>query len=481
MLSGKTILICGANGKSGRAAAELVLSLGARVVLSDAKPAMGAPPAGAPEMLEDFRGRPEAELIDEVDPQMVLTAPGVPLSGEVFERARNKNIPIHGESDFAAGILAGKERPPFLIGITGTDGKSTTTALLAHLISNATRLTAVPCGNYGLPLSTLALNWERESADVLVVECSSFQLEPTRDFHPAIAMVLNLARDHLDRYPDMSAYLRAKLRIAENQTPDDLFLAPDSILSAMHRLPEMVSLKPRVRVPDPAEAEGGAISFRGEPLDLADFPPAGLHNRLNLLFALTALEDLLERRSGAGAGEPEDAANTDAYLGRDALTNALRTFHGLPHRLEHVARLDGIEYVNDSKATTVQAMLTAIKAYRTDSDCRVYLLCGGRDKDGDFSILPFGDDSIRFLPFGEAGPKIARAGSAAGTEPTVLSDLKIAFKAARESAELDGKTDSRKAVVLLSPGCASFDAYGSYEKRGEHFKELVGEIRESPS
>jgi UDP-N-acetylmuramoylalanine--D-glutamate ligase len=388
--------------------------------------------------------RQDPALIDELRPHIVVTAPGVPLSLPIFDRARSFGIPVYGENDFAYHLLnISGRRMPFVIGITGTDGKSTTTALLAHLIAEGAGLSALPCGNYGLPLSQMVL--EGKDYDALVVELSSYQLEPLTHFHPQISILLNVAEDHMDRYSGREGYLRAKLRILELQNDRDLFLSSGSLIeeAAASRREIAKADGPVMRDIDTIERPFG--------LPFEEFAARmglrGIHNLRNLRFALVALENMMERL----LIRPE----------RGRLLSAVERFRGLPHRFETVLERGPLLFINDSKATTVHAVVSALESI---PDRRVFLLLGGKNKGLDFTELNRYTGRVEFFCFGESGPEIAEMLQS----PIVYPGLEEAFRAAL--ARMTGAADG---VLLLSPGCASFDAYGSYAERGEHFRRLV--------
>lgn len=542
--AGSNILICGAGGLSGRSLAELCLRLGANVILSDRNAeadlteALSAALKTSPDRLIDARPREDRDLLVDYGVQYVITGPGVPLSNDLFQAAREAKIPVRGENDFASEVIVHAcERAmlpsPLIVGVTGTDGKSTTVAMLAHLVNEATGLRAIACGNFGLPLSRLALDSFPEDGPaklppVLVVECSSFQLELVESFHPDVAVVLNIADDHLDRYVDRQAYLDAKLNIVNCQNERDVFLASKAVFAQTGTrkyltLPDQsgssnggsrpnseadVSGEPReadeandtlqvhpgrprlVVVPTVTEEPVPALlQYRGrDVLAATEFPLPGIHNQENLRFALRALEFL------------EDASVhylRGMHVNLERLAGAIRTFHGLPHRME-VCRPDAgdsdpVVFLNDSKATTVQAVVAALDSFTAPGQ-RVFLLCGGRAKGADFGELG-GRANVELFPYGEAGPQIAeRTGTNA-----VHADLQSAFaaalnaangynQAARNASSAENNTSSGdseetpasanpQAIILLSPGCASYDAYSSYETRGEHFRNLVSQCQ----
>ncbi len=414
--------------------------LGAKVFVSDQDdrtiPEYAALAASG--KIQDLRPRDDAALIDECLPlDMVVTAPGVPLSQPMFVRAREKGIPVYGENDFGYEILSKRwKKPPLVCAITGTDGKSTTTALLDHL-ARAAGVTSVPCGNFGTPLSSLVGGPETQ---LLSLECSSFQLEPARFLHANAAVILNLSQDHMDRYRNLDEYLEAKLNVTRNQTSSDVLIAPAWILDRAKGPFRRISMESLPQRP--------VLQFRGQDLcDAREFRLTGSHNRSNLEVALAALDDLCRR-----AGHDVE---------REKLAQAIREFRGLPHRMETVLEKEGVLYVNDSKATTVQAVCSGLTAF---SGRRVALLCGGYDKGLHYGELA-GFANVELFPFGAAGPKIQQDTKCA----RLYSDLKQALGAAREYCR------QSSGVVYLGPACASYDAYNSYEERGEHFKSLVRE------
>lgn len=537
---GATVLICGAAGLSGRSLAELCLRLGATVVLSDRSAETDLGPvltaaldAQAPDdspylnRLIDARPREDAGLLDDFDFAMVLTAPGVPLSSQLFQVARGRGLPIRGENDFGCeAIFKAMEQQmlpaPLIVALTGTDGKSTTAALIAHLVNGATGLEAIACGNFGLPLSRLVLDSFPEDGPsslppVLVIECSSFQLELVESLHPDVAMILNLADDHLDRYPGRAEYLAAKLNIIARQNERDILLAPRSIYAeaglpidevarvlpetapspsaqSAEEPPSVVSAeldedsggdalqvrigRPRtIAVPTVAEvASAEELVYAGKTFArLADFPLSGLHNQENLRFALLALEGLEVASRHYLRG---------LHVNRERLAAAVASFAGLPHRMQLVTPGPALRNrmpargrllaINDSKATTVQAVAAALASCQQPHQ-RAFVLLGGRAKGTDFGQLADFHEWECFA-YGEAGPQIAeRLGSA-----PVFADLPAAYRAAadaailwlNEASEAETETEA-EAVLLLSPGCASYDAYASYQARGGHFCELV--------
>lgn len=477
---GRTVLVCGASGRSGRAAARLCLHLGARVVLSDrvmptnaGEPASGESWEGAASgQLLDARPREDAALLIAYRPDFLIVAPGVPLTNEIFVKAEALGIPVFGENDYAFGALKARDDLSFLA-ITGTDGKSTTTAMTAHLIREGLGRPAVECGNFGLPLSEIALS-EPDPGTVLVVECSSFQLEPTVFFRPLAAALLNVAPDHQDRYRDQEAYLAAKLRIARNLTPDDILFAPlsmRSMLAARSDLPlaptyidcspgrewsssEQVAQVAGQPAGEVARAPQSQAVYEDETYARALRLP-GAHNRCNLLFALALCESF--------------AKKVGLSLSSERLLAAIESFRGLPHRMELVGEVSGIRVINDSKATTMQAVTRAVEAFGQGEG--LHHLIGGRSKGADFSSIRGLAPAARIYPFGEAAGEIARVLEQAESFGT----LRAALAAAVQSALLAGAGGTLQ-VILLSPGCSSFDEFHSFEDRGLRFKQYAREL-----
>jgi UDP-N-acetylmuramoylalanine--D-glutamate ligase len=450
-LKSKRVLVAGGLGKSGRAAAKLLCDLGAHVIFTDSDAEAELPveimQEAAHGRLTDVRPREDQALLDELQPDMIVLAPGVPLKNQIFLSAHTKRIAVYGENDLAAGLIQEQwTKKPHVVAITGTDGKSTTTALVAHLFAACqTNNLAMPCGNFGTPLSSLVLLPEAKRPDVLAVECSSFQLEPAYFMHAHCAMILNLSQDHLDRYAALSEYLLAKLNILRNQTEEDSFLAPSALLSEAKGPARMQSLESLRYVRE----EGIFFPASGERIaELSDFRLPGMHNRANLNCALFALEDYAGRRG--------------ITVNRDHLRELIRGFKGLPHRMEIAGEKDGILFVNDSKATTVQAVISGLTAF---AGKKVALLAGGYDKGLVYTELSGRADVL--LPFGQAGPKIA---ADTGTKEH-FDTLEHALQKAVEVMSARGG-----GVVYLGPACASYDAYNSYEERGRHFCDLVAKI-----
>ena len=350
----------------------------------------------------------DAGLVNGVD--LLVKSPGVPAEAPLVVAARERGVPVWSEIELASRLL-----PNPILGVTGTNGKTTTAEWLGFMLG------APVAGNVGRALSEL--DGEVEPEQLIVVELSSFQLEDVDRFRPRIAVLLNLEPDHLDRHGSFEAYRDAKLRIFENQTEADTAVVPRDLDHEVRAQRVEFAADDRL----PAEP-----SFRGA------------HNRENAAAAVAAAR-------AAGAGEEE-------------IIRGLRDFRGVPHRLEVVAELGGVEYVNDSKATNVAATLRALAAYEDEP---VRLILGGSRKGEDFAPLAaaLGPNVRAVYVIGETADELARA-----IPDTIRAgDLATAVERAATAAQ-PGE------VVLLSPACASYDQFRDFEERGEEFKRLVANL-----
>jgi UDP-N-acetylmuramoylalanine--D-glutamate ligase len=445
--SGKTVLVVGA-ARSGLASARFLVSRGAQVTLTDSQDTPELREGVAP-LLQSARielGGHNRDGFRHCD--LVVVSPGVPLSLPEFEISRRAGIPVIAEVELAFRHLKGT-----ILGITGSNGKTTTTALTAELL-RAGGVRAFAAGNIGQALIGFADG--STSEDVYVTELSSFQLEGICTFRPKVAALLNLSPDHLDRYAGFEDYIRAKMRIFMNQQRSDFAVLnlDDPRTSVM--APE-ISARPlwfsRAREADAgAFVRTGSVVYRDAAGDralfaIADVALKGQHNMENVLAACA-----LALLGGADSG---------------ALRDAVRRFRGVEHRLEWVAEIDGVQYFNDSKATNVDATIKSLEAFPGG----ICLIAGGRDKGGDFGALrPLVSKRVKHvILIGEAAGKIREA--LAGTvEMSEAASLPEAVAACRRLAR-------RGDVVLLAPACASFDMFQNYEQRGRVFKEAVRSIQ----
>ncbi|MDX6607973.1 MAG: UDP-N-acetylmuramoylalanine--D-glutamate ligase [Solirubrobacterales bacterium] len=378
----------------------------------------------------------------------LVKSPGVPHDALVVQAARERGTQVTGELELAWRMI-----PNAFCAVTGTNGKTTTSELIGHLYRTAGRPVAV-AGNVGTPLASIVGAIDPDAT--VVCESSSFQLEDTSFFSPECAVFINLAPDHLDRHGTLEDYLAAKLRIFANQGNDDAAVYNGQTPELQGR--DLGGCARLVRF-CPAEEPG------------AD-PDCELSMRDGVIFA--ADEPLLraEELQLLGAHNVENAMAAAAAalasgLSRDAVAEGLRTFQGVRHRLERVRELNGVLYVNDSKATNVASAVAGIRAF----DGGVRLIAGGRAKQESFAPLAdaVGERCVACYLIGEAAERMAAElapAADAGVQVSELGSLESALEAAAADAE-PGE------VVLLSPACSSFDAFKDFEERGDRFRELV--------
>jgi UDP-N-acetylmuramoylalanine--D-glutamate ligase len=442
-LKGKRVLVVGL-ARTGLATALFCAARGAMVTAVDAKT--------AGELGEAAQSLTEAGVRLELGSnaasvlqgqELVIPSPGVPADAPLLQKARALGLRLWSEIELADQFLHGK-----LVGITGSNGKTTTTAWVHHILRLA-EFSTVLAGNIGTPL--VAHVAETTDHTVTVAELSSFQLELIENFRPNIAVFLNLSPDHLDRHKTMAAYGAAKARIFENQTAEDFaVLNADDNASAAYApsRPQVFWCSRKMEVRQGAFVRGGEIIFRSrgqeeEVLPAGEIPLPGAHNLDNALAAIVAA-----RLAGA---QPAQVAS------------GIRSFEGVEHRIEFVAEVQGVRYYNDSKATNVDATRKALDSFPG----RILVILGGKDKDSDYTQLrdALREKAILALLIGAAADKIAKQieGSVATRRTGTLEGaVDTAFHAAHPGD-----------VVLLAPACASFDQFENYEHRGRVFKELV--------
>jgi UDP-N-acetylmuramoylalanine--D-glutamate ligase len=453
-INGQHIVVVGL-ARSGLAVARFLKARGARVTVTDQ-----AAEAGLAAFVEQARqlgielelGGHRQSTFKRAD--LIVLSPGVPHDQPHFEKARDAGKPVIGEVELAFRFI----RAP-IVAVTGTNGKTTTTELIGRMLASS-GLRVFVGGNIGNPLIEIA--GRDEELDVIVAEISSFQLDTIETFRPHVAVLLNISADHLDRYADLDAYARSKARIFMNQTEDDvavcngidpLVLDACRLAESRHRYffsapPANGSQPPPGAIITPRQI---AVSMPGRiegRIELEHCNLLGPHNRENIAAAgLAAL---------AAGGSLE------------GVQKALDEFETLSHRLEPVGTVDGVHFVNDSKATNVDAVIRALECF----DRPVVLIMGGRNKGYDFTPL---QDHVRqkvkkLIAIGEAKTQILDClGSMPAEGARDAADLSqavaLAFSAARPEE-----------TVLLSPACASFDMFGSYAERGDTFRRLVGAL-----
>ena len=384
---------------------------------------------------------------------LVVVSPGVPTEQPVFETARQHGAEIIGELELASRWVQGP-----IVAITGTKGKSTTTTLLGRMFKESGRNVLVG-GNIGVPLSAQV---DASTPDTVhVVEVSSFQLETTVTFRPWIALWLNFADDHLDRHPTVEAYAAAKARIFANQRPTDFAVvnADDTTVMARSRgiAARRVMFSPKGELAEGFLIDGDWIVKR---------TARGAPTTVERLIPVSAVE--LTGRHMLNNVVAAAAVATVAGVPTGAMTHALRGFHGLEHVMEPVGRIGDVRFVNDSKATNVEAARRSIESF----EGAVVALVGGRFKGGDLRELraPLSERGRAVIAIGEAASLVRDA--LHDVVPVVIaSSMSEAVAQAYDAARPDG-------VVLLAPACASFDWFKDYAERGRVFKEEVGGLRE---
>lgn len=447
-MKGKSVLVVGL-ARSGVALVNYLAAEGAEVTLTDLKTEVELADvlAELPDGIKTHLGG-QPDTADGHD--LLILSPGVPPTIPLVVEARKSGIEVIGELEFGYRQTCA----PF-IGITGTNGKTTTTSLVGYLFKLAEREHAV-VGNIGTPVISRVKDLSEEGW--FVCEVSSFQLETIVDFAPRIAAILNITPDHLNRHGSMAAYVEAKSRLFENQTYTDWVvlnyddpyaralgkIAPSNVLyfSRKEKLANGVYL----------DGESIAVSENGEHLELlkrSELSLPGDHNLENALAAVAI-----------------------AYLAKipfKTIVKGLRHFAGVPHRIEKIATCGGVTYYNDSKATNPEAAIVGLKAF----DVPVHLLAGGMDKGSDFTAFArFMKGRVkRAALIGETRESLAR--SIATEAPQVETET---FENLDEAVGWLASGAESGEVVLLSPACASWDMYESYEHRGDHFRTRVGEL-----
>jgi UDP-N-acetylmuramoylalanine--D-glutamate ligase len=449
-LKGKKVLVVGL-GKSGLAAALFLRHRGAQVTVSDVRSAE-ALAKDIPALLDEgiMVETGGHGLLTFRRQDLIVVSPGVPLNTPELAQVKSFGLPVIGELELAARFIKGR-----ILAITGSNGKTTTTALVGEILKTADMPTLVG-GNIGVPVIGLVDESTDETWSVL--EVSSFQLESTYEFHPSIAVILNITPDHLDRHGSFENYALAKERIFAEQGEDDFV-----VLNADNSRAAEAAARSKAKVywfsvehsvPQGAWLEDGHLVYRSAPdmpaedvMLLQGIPLKGTHNVENVLAALCAA-----RLAGAPA---------------EAIRAAIESFRAVEHRLEFVARVNGVEFYNDSKATNVDATAKAVAAFESG----IHLILGGKDKGSDYFVL---------APLLRARARaIYTIGSAAAKIESQLrgvvsihscQTLDVAVSAAANAARPGD-------VVLLAPACSSYDQFENYEHRGRIFKELVGERR----
>jgi len=442
-VSGQRVVVVGA-ARSGVAAAHLLVARGASVVLTDTREAI--------EPADELRragvvlelGGHRAETLNSAD--LIVLSPGVSPRQADVATARAAGVPVIGEVELASRWLAGR-----IVAITGTKGKSTTTTLIGLMLAEG-GLKAAVGGNIGVPLSAQVA---ASTPDVIhVIEASSFQLETTEQFRPWIAVLLNLSADHLDRHASIEEYAAAKGRIFANQQADDFAVvnvddAPSQALARTRA--RLVPLSPSAAIADGIVVTPDAIAHRRAGVDTPLVPVSAVR-----LLGRHLLTDV-----AAAAAVAEIAG-----VGPEAMVRAVEGFTGLEHALEPVSSIQGVGFVNDSKATNIESAARAIESI----DQGLVVILGGRFKGGDFGALraPLVARQASVVAIGEAAPLVtaALATSVPVRDAASMDDaVRLGFAMAPPGG-----------TVLLAPACASFDMFVDYAERGRRFKDAVARL-----
>ncbi len=445
----KNITVIGL-GLSGTASAKLANHLGARVFASD--PSDNYHICNNAMMLLEHHIASETGLHSDkiYDSELWVISPGIPKNSPIIQKAQEIGIPIVSEIEFASWFTNSP-----IIAVTGSNGKTTTVNIL-YKMCQSDRINTLMAGNIGIPFSSRVLD-ERTNPkknSTYILEISSFQMEFVKHFHPKIAVYTNLSADHLDRHGTMDEYINMKLEMVKNMGPGDhiVYNADDPQLNVLFK-DNNTNLKPF------SISQSGMTysldskyinSVHGEKIiALEEISLHGQHNLLNILAAATT-------------------SNIMGILNQQ-IADVMKNFTGIEHRLEKVATIDGIIYINDSKATNLESVNAAIDSF----DIPIILILGGRNKGADFRLLlpHIKSSHVRdIVSYGEAGEHILNAIGDA-VRSVQVTDLNSAVERARTLATPGD-------VVLLSPGCASFDEFSNFEERGEYFKSRVLRLKD---
>ena len=451
-LKEKNVLVFG-SGISGVAASRLLLKKGANVILYDGNASLDEKRIRE-EILDGIKGSvkmilgelPE-EVLETLD--LIVMSPGVPTDLPVVDRMREKNIPVWGEIELA--YVSGKGD---VLAITGTNGKTTTTALLGEIMKNYRDSTFV-VGNIGNPYTDIVLDTRADS--VIVAEMSSFQLESIHTFRPKVSAVLNITPDHLNRHHTMDAYIAAKLNVARNQTGEDTCVLnyEDEVTRGFAEKvnAKVLYFSSQRKLEKGIYLEDGSIvcSIDGTPAAVChidELKLLGTHNHENVMAA---------------------AAMAAAYgVPMEIIRKTVKEFPGVEHRIEFVAEKNGVAYYNDSKGTNPDAAIKGIEAMKRPT----LLIGGGYDKESSYDewIQAFGGKVKKLVLLGATREKIKETAERLGFCDIILADT---FEEAVETCVKYARPGD---AVLLSPACASWGMFKNYEERGDKFKELVNQL-----
>ena len=446
-VTGKQVTVLGA-ARSGISAAILLAKHEANVLVSEIDRERMVPDLLAlfdeHHISYEFGGHSEAVFRSD----FVILSPGIPTASPIVTELNLRDIPVYSEIEAASWFT---ESP--IIAVTGSNGKTTTTSLIADML-NRSGIPAIACGNIGNAFSGAVYTAiVSGSHPMYVTEVSSFQLETIKHFKPHVAVILNISPDHLDRYDSFLDYALTKCRILINQEESDFAVLnrDDATINAHASTRAFVIPVSEKKLPDTiAYFEGNVFSFRigttWYQLDKNDIKLFGVHNEYNIATAASAVSPFIKDHTG--------------------VFESLQHFESIPHRIEFSGEAANIRFYNDSKATNTEAVIMALRSFNSP----LHLILGGRDKDSDFTLLtPYLSQRDSLYVIGEAGNKILQQLSA--FSPLPCGDLETAVMTAFRNAQPGD-------AILLSPACASFDQYADYEARGDHFKRIVRSIME---
>ena len=433
---GKKVLVCGM-ARSGQSAAALLCDLGANVTAQDLNENIKWAYNPFAKGMALYLGQNPDKIIHEFD--LVVISPGLSIYLPFIEKARELGIPVWGETELAFRLC-----PCPVIGITGTNGKTTVTTLVGEILKLHNPKTIV-AGNIGIPLTSLVQGLTPDG--YVVAEISSFQLETAVDFKPNISAVLNMTPDHLDRHRNMETYIQMKARIFQNQRhPDIAVLNYDN--------PITQAMKPPCGVmwfSESTQLEKGVCLWDGS------IYAGGQH-----IVSLEGLNIIAENALAA------TALALSAGVPIEHIAAGIRAFRVVPHRLEHVASIGGVEYFNDSKATNPNAAIKALESIKKP----IVLIGGGYDKDADFTpwVEAFHGKVTQLILIGQTAPKIIEICKEKGFAPYQEA------KTMEEAVEMATSLATHGQAVLLSPACASFDMFKDFEERGDVFRQMIKDI-----
>ncbi|OMH41134.1 UDP-N-acetylmuramoyl-L-alanine--D-glutamate ligase [Desulfurobacterium indicum] len=382
-----------------------------------------------------YDDREDCEIPEDVS--FVIKSPGIPQSHPVVSCFREKNVEILGEVEIASRYMKGK-----IVGITGTNGKSTTTALVYHVLKKLWKGKVFIGGNFGIPVSEFAP--ETDKTSISVIELSSYQIEDLKDFKCDVSTILNITPDHLNRYKTFEEYAQAKLKLLKLTKQNVILNADDRLLKDFLKEKNVFTFS--MEKSADAFFDGEKIVVRDFSLPVSSLPVRGYHNIQNFMATLLILQSL------------------DINL--NEAVNALQDFKGLEHRLEFVKTVNGITFINDSKSTNVDSLEKALLSFD-----KVILIAGGKDKGIDFSpIKNLVKERVKKAFFlGETGRKL---------EKLFSNVTETEFKATLEEAVFSAYNAAKSGdIILFSPGCSSFDMFKNFEERGKIFKQIVEELK----